>query len=109
MEIKTPRQFFEDELPKRFRADKSAGVDVIVQLTIEGPNGGSWTVIIRDQKMMVEEGTYNSPSLSVKMSEKDYLDVVNDKISGEKAFMTGKIHFKGSITLALKLKDMGFL
>ena len=109
MDIKTPKQFFEEELPKRFNAAKAAGVDVIVQLNIEGPQGGNWIVTIRDQKMTVSEGTSPVPNLTVKMGEKDYMDIINKKMSGEKAFMAGKIHFKGSIALALKLKDMGFL
>lgn len=109
MEIETPKQFFEEELPKRFRAEKSVGVDVIVQLSIDGPHGGNWTVIIKNQKMTVGEGTHASPTLSVKMTERDYMDVINNKTSGEKAFMTGKLQLKGSITLALKLKDMGFM
>ncbi len=109
LEIKTPRQFFEEELPKRFNAAKAAGVDVIVQLNIEGLQGGDWIVTVKDQKMTIKEGRSPTPTLLVKMKEKDYMDVINNKISGEKAFMTGKIHFKGSISLALKLKELGFL
>jgi len=109
LDIKTPRQFFEEELPKRFNAAKAAGVDVIVQLDIEGSEGGNWIVIIKDQKMTIKEGVHPSPALSVRMNEKDYLDVINNKMSGEKAFMTGKIQFRGSIALALKLREMGFL
>jgi putative sterol carrier protein len=30
-------------------------------------------------------------------------------MSGEKAFMTGKLQFKGNIALALKLREVGFL
>jgi putative sterol carrier protein len=109
LDVKTPKQFFEEELPRRFNAAKAAGINVIVQLIIEGPQGGEWTVAIKDQKIAIEEGSTPAPTLSVKMSEKDYMDVINNKISGEKAFMTGKIHFKGSIALALKIKEMGFL
>ena len=109
MDIKTSRQFFEEELPRRFNSAKAAGVDVTVQLNIEGSQGGDWIVTIKDQKMTIKEGVTANPALLVRMTEKDYMDVINDKISGEKAFMTGKIHFKGSIALALKLKDLGFL
>jgi putative sterol carrier protein len=109
LEIKTPRQFFEEELPRRFNPAKAVGVDVIVQLNIEGPQGGDWIVTIKEQKMMIKEGVNSSAMLLVRMKEKDYMDIINDKISGEKAFMTGKIHFKGSIALALKLREMGFI
>ena len=109
MEVKTPREFFEKVLPKRFNPNKAAGVDVTVQVNIDGPSGGDWIVTIKHQKIQVVEGTHSLPILSVKMKEKDFLDVINDKISGQKAFLTGRLQFKGSLSLALKLKEVGFL
>jgi len=43
--------------------------------------------------------------MALNMAEKDYMDVINGKMSAEKAFFTGKIQFKGNIALALKLKE----
>jgi len=43
------------------------------------------------------------------MKDADFVDLVNDKLSSQKAFFTGKIKFKGDIAVALKLKDAGFL
>jgi putative sterol carrier protein len=57
----------------------------------------------------IKEGVYAAPNLSLKMAEKDYLDLVNGKMSAEKAFFTGKVQFKGNIALALKLREAGFL
>ena len=108
-ETKTPKEFFEKVLPKRFKPDKAEGIDVTVQINITGPNGGDWAVTIKNQKLEVKEGTHPSPTLLLKMAEKDYMDLINGKISGEKAFITGKLQFKGNIGLALKLKETGFL
>ena len=109
MEAATPRDFFEKTLPKRFNASKASGVDVTVQVSITGSNGGDWIVTIKDQTLDVKEGQHPSPNLSLKMTEKDYLDLVNHKISAENAFFTGKVQFKGNIALALKLREAGFL
>lgn len=108
-EVQTPKEFFEKVLPSRFKPDKAVGVDVTVQVDIAGPNGGSWVVTIKNQKIEVKEGTHASPALLVMMAEKDYMDVVNGKVSGEKAFFSGKLRFRGDIGLALRLKEMGFL
>jgi putative sterol carrier protein len=109
MEAKTPKEFFEKILPSRFNPSKAQGVDVTVQVNITGPNGGAWTVTIKDQKLKAQEGTHPSPTIAISMAEAEYMDIVNGKMSAEKAFLTGKIQFKGNIALALKLKEMGFL
>jgi putative sterol carrier protein len=109
MEATTPKEFFEKILPNKFKPAKAAGIDVIVQVTITGTNGGDWIVTIKNQELKVEPGVNPSPNLQLKMTEKDYLDLINGKISAEKAFFSGKVHFKGNIALALKLRDAGFL
>jgi putative sterol carrier protein len=108
-EVKTPKEFFEEVLPSKFKPKKAAGIDIMVQINITGPNGGDWIVTIKNQKLEVKEGTHPSPTLELKMIETDYMDLVNGKMSGEKAFITGKLKFKGNIGLALKLRKTGFL
>jgi putative sterol carrier protein len=109
MEAETPREFLEKMLPERFKPDKAVGIDVVAQLSLTGANGGDWVVTIKDQKLKVTEGTTPGPNLTLKMEEKDFLNIVNGKISTEKAFFSGKISFEGNLSLALKLRDAGFL
>ena len=54
------------------------------------------------------EGTHPAPTLTLKIEDHDFMDIINGKISTAKAFFTGKIHFNGNFTSALKLKDAGF-
>jgi putative sterol carrier protein len=109
METNTPKEFFDTTLPFRFKPEKAKGIDVTTQINVTGVEGGNWTVTIKDQKLSVEEGTHASPTLTLKMNENDFLDLVNGRLSAEKAFFTGRVHFKGDIGLALKLRDTGFL
>ena len=109
METNTPKDFFDNTLPMRFKPEKAKGIDVIAQINITGVEGGNWTVIIKDQKLQVTEGIHPLPTLTLKMNENDFLDMVNGKLSAEKAFFTGRVHFKGDIRVALKLRDAGFL
>jgi len=108
-EAKTPKEFYEKMLPARFKPEKAAGFDDVDQLNLIGPNGGDWVVIIKDQKMQVREGTTPSSTLTLKMTENDFMNIVNDKLSAEKAFFTGKLQFEGNLSLALKLRDAGIL
>lgn len=109
MEAKTAKEFFKNILPQRFKPDKASDVNVVVLIEITGGNKGNWTVTIKEKKLEVKEGTFQSPNLSLKMAEDDFLNLVNGKLSAERAFFTGKVQFQGNIALALKLKEAGFL
>ncbi len=109
MEAKNPKDFFENTLPLRFKPEKSVGIDVVAQINVTGLEGGNWAVTIRDQKLQVTEGTHPSPTLTLKMNENDFMDLVNGKLSAEKAFFTGRVQFRGNISIALKLREAGFL
>ncbi len=108
-EAKTPKEFFEKNLQERFNPEKAKDIDIVTQAKITGPDGGDWTVTIKCQKLQVTEGVNPAATLTLQINQQDFMDIVNDKLSAEKAFFTGRIHFKGNIALALKLKDAGFL
>ncbi len=64
---------------------------------------------MRDQKIQVTEGVDAAAALKLEMDDDDFMDLVHDRLSAEKAFFTGRVKFKGNISLALKLREAGFL
>ena len=95
MEVTTPKEFIETALPDKFDPEKAAGISAVVQFKISGDNGGEWYITIKDQKLEVNEGTVDGPNITLAMKDSDYVDLVNGKLSGQKAFMTGRLKFKG--------------
>jgi putative sterol carrier protein len=109
MEIKTSQEFFKNVLLTKFEPEKAKCIDTVVQVNLTGDNPSDWVITIRDQKIQVRQGITAESVLTLKTSENTFLDLVNGKISVEKAFFSGKVNFKGDITTALKLKEAGFL
>lgn len=109
VEVKTPKEFFEKVMPEKFDPNKAAGIDCVAQMSLSGENGCDWIIIIKNQTIEIREGTHPSPTITVKMKDIDYVNMVNGKLSGERAFMTGKLKFKGSMATALKLRGLGIL
>ena len=108
MNIKTPREFFE-KLPSRFDPKKAAGVDALIQMNVSGPDGGEWTLIVKDQALQIKEGKDPSAQITIEVADNDFVDLINGKLSGFGAFMSGKIQFKGSLSLGMRLMNMGLL
>jgi len=109
MEASTPREFIEKVLPQKFDAGKASGLTAVVQLKIKGDDGGDWFLIIQDQKLEVGQGAVDAPHITLTMQDKDYVALVNGKLSGQKAFMTGKLKFKGDMGLGMKLQKLGLI
>ena len=109
MEVSTPKEFLDNVLPEKFDPEKAAGLSAVVQFKISGDNGGEWVLTIKDGKLDITDGTVDGPNMTLIMKDKDYVDLVNGKLSGQKAFMTGKLKFKGDMNLGMKMQKLGLI
>ena len=95
-----------DNMASRFRADKAAGVNATIQYDITGDQGGTWNAVIKDGACNVSQGAAASPNLTLTMSSQDWLDMTGGKLSGQMAFMSGKLKLKGDMGLAMKVGSL---
>lgn len=61
---------------------------------------------IANETIDVKLGTHEKPNITISMKENDYLDMINGKLNGQMAFMTGKLKIAGDMGLALKLQSL---
>jgi putative sterol carrier protein len=93
-------------MPGRFRADKAAGTNAVVQYDIGGEGGGTWNAVIKDGTCSVNQGPAPNPNLTLSMAAQDWLDMLSGKASGQMLFMSGKLKVKGDMGLAMKLPSI---
>jgi putative sterol carrier protein len=103
----TTKDIFE-ELQKRLDANpgKLAGLNAVYQFNISGADAGQYNVAVADGKARVREGVHASPNVTVSMASNDLADLVNGKLDGVQAFMTGKLKVAGDIMLAMRLQSL---
>jgi putative sterol carrier protein len=78
-------------LPERFKADKAEGLDSTFHFDISGPNGGQFTVTIKDKTCTVQDGFQGTPSCLVTTSDQVYEDTELGRTNPQMAVMMGKI------------------
>jgi putative sterol carrier protein len=61
---------------------------------------------IANEAIDVKSGVCEKPNITLTMKESDYLDMINGKLNGQMAFMTGKLKIAGDMGLALKLQSL---
>ena len=95
-----------DAMTGRFKADKAAGTNAVIQYDISGDGGGTWHAVIKDGTCAVSQGPATGPQLTLQMSAQDWLDMTAGKQSGQMLFMSGKLKLKGDMGLAMKLGSL---
>jgi putative sterol carrier protein len=93
-------------MPSQFNAEAAKGMNAVYQYDITGDGGAQFYNEIKDGTLQVKEGTHSSPNITITMNAKDYLDLVNGKLNGQMAFMSGKLKIKGDMSLAMKLQNL---
>lgn len=101
----TPKEFF-DELPNQIDSEKVKGINATYQWDIGGDNGGKWWVKLADGDAQVGEGEAESPDITLTVDDQNWMDIVNGKLNGQMAFLTGKLKIQGDMTLAMKLQSL---
>jgi len=89
-----------------FKPETVGGLKAIYAFDISGPTGGKWTLIIEDGKCELKEGTDPNPSVTISISDQDWLSIQSGKLNSQMAFMMGKLRVAGDMGLAMKLQTM---
>jgi len=95
-----------DKMLGSFKADAAAGVEVIFQFNISGPDGGEWHCVIKDSACTVEKGTHEKPACTIKMADGDFLDMMAGKLPAMQAFTSGKLQIEGDVMKSQLLEKL---
>jgi putative sterol carrier protein len=86
-----------EAMAERFIPEAAAGVEVVFQWNISGPGGGDWVVEVKDGSCRVEAGTHASPTTTLKMSEGDFMKLIEGKLPAMQAYTAGKLKIEGDL------------
>ncbi|HUN21510.1 MAG TPA: SCP2 sterol-binding domain-containing protein [Anaerolineales bacterium] len=106
MKFTTPAEVF-SAIEKGFKPEK-ADRNAVIQVHLNGNNGGDWVLTVQDRQLNVRQGTSDHATMTMSMSAKDWVDMVNGDAKPMSLFMMGKIKVQGDMGLALKLQEMFF-
>ncbi len=93
-------------LPKVFISENAKNTRASIQIIATGSEGGEWGIHIINQTCRVEEGQVDNPDFSLIATADDILKIFLGELDPLRAYMQGKIQFKGRIKHALALTDI---
>jgi putative sterol carrier protein len=86
-----------EQMIDSFQPEAAAGVEVVFQFNISGPDGGDWYTVIKDGQCSVEQGVTSSPTTTLKMSDDDFLKIVKGQLPAMQAYTSGKLKIEGDL------------
>jgi putative sterol carrier protein len=101
----TVKEIFE-MMPASFKKEAAAGMDAVFQYDITGDGGGKWYMVVKDSEMSITEGEHDSANITITMAAQDYIDMIEGKLNGQAAFMSGKLKIAGDMSLGMKLGSL---
>ncbi len=87
-------------------AAKNKGVNGVFQFDIGGDDPMTFYFKLDDGVPSVAEGAADSPSITITMTSPDFKDMIDGRLNGTMAFMSGKLKLKGDMGLAMKLESL---
>jgi len=103
--ISSVKEYF-DTLDERFVSEGAQGVTCVFQYEISGDEGDTFHVNVNDGSMEVVQGAHEAPTATIRMKDQDFVNMVNGKLKGQVAFMTGKLKVAGNIPMATKMQKI---
>jgi len=94
------------EMYKSFKPEIAGGLKATYLFDISGQNGGKWTLNIQNGKCELSEGSSPNPSVTISISDQDWISIQKGSLNSQMAFMMGKLRVAGDMGLAMKLQSM---
>ena len=105
IEFKTVAEVF-DKMSDLFNPEKSEGVREIYQFHITGKKEETWNVEVREGTCNVASGKHDNPTVTIIVSDENWLDLVNGRTDGQTLLMNGQLKAEGNILAAALMKKL---
>ncbi len=91
---------------KSFRPEVAGSLQASYLFDISGNKGGKWTLEINNGQCDLKQGSCSNPSVTISITDQDWIAISQGKLNSQMAFMMGKLRVAGDMGLAMKLQSM---
>jgi len=101
----TIQELFE-AMPSYFNSAAAAGMTKTFQWNITGEEASVWAFKIVNGEGELVPGGVEKPDITITVSDKDWISIVEGKLDPTSAFMSGRLKVAGDMMLAMRLQNL---
>lgn len=90
-------------LMQAFQPEKAMGMKAVIQVELNGNNGGIYYLRIENGRLEGGEGKVEKPHLTLISDAQTLMDLLQKKSDPMNAYFQGRLQVKGDMGLAMKL------
>ncbi|GMA48747.1 hypothetical protein GCM10025857_01040 [Alicyclobacillus contaminans] len=97
-----------DKIRETLSADPGAagGLEAVYQFNLSGEDGAVYQIILKADSADVAEGTPAPADCTLELTADDFKALVEGRLNGMNAFMSGQLRVLGDIGLAMRLEQV---
>jgi putative sterol carrier protein len=85
---------------------RTGGLQAVYQFNISGDDAGVYQIILNSDGAKAVEGDPELPNCTLEIDSNDFKDMLEGKLNGTAAFMSGKLRVNGDLGLAMRLESI---
>ncbi len=97
---------FAQELESRFDPNRAGGMNAVYRFVLSDEPDGEVEAYIDNGALRVAPGKSAEPDIVLAATKDDWLRILHNEVSGQMAFLTGKLKIQGDVSLAMKLQSL---
>ena len=101
----TIHELFE-QMPNHYNAAAGAGLTKTFQWNIIGDEASVWAFKIINGEGELIPGGVEKPDITITVGDKDWISIVEGKLTAMNAVMSGKLKVSGEMILAMRLQQL---
>ncbi len=90
----------------RFNPEVAESLNVLLQFSLTGVGGGEFFIDIKNSTATLVRGASRSPDLLIIINSEDWVEIVEGRLDGTHAYMSGKMKVKGDMNLLFILERL---
>src|SRR5215471_4675968 len=94
------------QMAQRYNAAAGAGLTKTFQWNITGDEASVWAFKIVNGEGELIPGGVEKPDITITVSDKDWISIVEGKLDPTSAFMSGRLKVSGDMMLAMRLQNL---